>query len=163
VANIVDPLGGSHAVEALTDAIESAALHYIEEIDRRGGMVKAIAEGYPQLEIAEAAYREQRKFDSGERTIVGVNRFVVPEELPVNTLRIPLEVEERQAEKVRAFKRSRSVATVRHALATVRDTARSSENLMPALVAAVKDGCTVGEISDVYREVFGEYRDPAYI
>ena len=163
VADIVDPLGGSYAVEALTDAIEAAAMQYIEEIDRRGGMVKAIGEGYPQLEIAEAAYREQQKLDAGERTVVGVNRFVVPEELPVETLRIPLEVEQRQVEKVRAFKRSRSVAAVRQALARVRAAAASDENVMPALVAAVKDGCTVGELSDVYREVFGVYRDPAYV
>src|SRR5262249_54518727 len=149
-----------------TDAVEQGAVNYIEEIDRRGGMARAIAQGYPQREIADAAYREQQRFDSGERTIVGVNQFSVPEELPVKTLRIPLEVEERQerqVEKVKRFKRQRPIRSVKNALAQVREVAASSENLMPALIAAVKEGCTVGEICDVYREVFGEYRDPAYV
>ena len=163
VAEIVDPLGGSYAVEALTDAIERAAVDYIAEIDRRGGMVKAIEEGYPQLEIAEAAYREQQRFDSGERTIVGVNKYVVPEERPVDILKIPLEVETRQADRVRRFKQVRDRAAARDALARVRATAESSDNLMPPLIAAVHAGCTVGEISDVYRTVFGEYRDPAHL
>ena len=107
VANTVDPLGGSYAVEALTDAIEKAAEVYIAEIDRRGGMVKAIEQGYPQLEIAEAAYRDQQRFDRGEQVIVGVNKYTVPEERPVDILRIPLELEARQIERVRRFKQGR--------------------------------------------------------
>jgi methylmalonyl-CoA mutase N-terminal domain/subunit len=163
VADVVDPLGGSYAVEALTDEIERAALAYIAEIDRRGGMVKAIDEGYPQLEIAEAAYRDQQRFDSGERAIVGVNKYVVPEERPLDILRIPLEVETQQVDRVRRFKQSRDRAAVREALAEVRAAAQSDANLMPPLIAAVKVGCTVGEISDLYRSVFGEYRDPAHL
>ncbi len=163
VANTVDPLGGSYAVESLTDAIERAASEYIAEIDRRGGMVKAIEQGYPQLEIAEAAYRDQQRFDSGELVIVGVNKYTVPEERPVEILRIPPEVEDRQIDRVRRFKQSRDRARVRAALAEVRDAAASERNLMPPLIAAVEAGCTVGEISDVYRSVFGEYRDPAHL
>lgn len=163
VASMVDPLGGSFAVEALTDAIEKAAAGYIAEIDRRGGMVKAIEQGYPQLEIAESAYRDQQRFDRGEQIVVGVNEYTVPEERPVDILRIPIEVEERQIDRVRRFKQSRDRGRVREALATVRAAAESDRNLMPALVAAVQVGCTVGEISDVYRAVFGEYRDPAHL
>jgi len=163
VANTVDPLGGSYAIEALTDSIERAAGEYIAEIDRRGGMVKAIEQGYPQLEIAEAAYRDQQRFDRGEQVIVGVNKYTVPEERPVDILKIPLEVEERQVERVRRFKQSRDRARSRDALKLVREAAESSRNLMPPLVAAVEAGCTVGEVSDVYRSVFGEYRDPAHL
>jgi methylmalonyl-CoA mutase, N-terminal domain len=163
VAEIVDPLGGSYAVEALTEAIEQAASSYIAEIDRRGGMVKAIEEGYPQLEIAESAYREQQRFDTGDRVVVGVNRYLVPEERPVDILRIALEVETQQVDRVRRFKQERDRARVREALATVRAVAGTDENLMPPLIAAVRAGCTVGEISDIYRSVLGEYRDPAHL
>lgn len=163
IANTVDPLGGSYAVEALTDAIEKAAEVYIAEIDRRGGMVKAIEQGYPQLEIAEAAYRDQQRFDRSEQVIVGVNKYTVPEERPVDILRIPIELEPRQIERVRRFKQGRDKARVREALERVRAAAQTDENLMPPLVSAVQVGCTVGEISDVYRTVFGEYRDPAHL
>jgi methylmalonyl-CoA mutase N-terminal domain/subunit len=163
IANTVDPLGGSYAIEALTDAMERAASAYIAEIDRRGGMVKAIEQGYPQLEISESAYRDQQRFDRGEQVIVGVNKYGVPEERPLDILRIPLDVEERQVERVRRFKQSRDRARARDALALVREAASSDRNLMPPLVTAVEAGCTVGEISDVYRSVFGEYRDPAHL
>ena len=163
VANTVDPLGGSYAIESLTDAIEKAAEAYIAEIDRRGGMVQAIEQGYPQLEIAESAYRDQQRFDSGEQVIVGVNKYTVPEERPVDILRIPVELEERQIERVRRFKQARDRAGVQAALERVRAAAAADANLMPPLVQAVQVGCTVGEISDVYRAVFGEYRDPAHL
>ena len=163
LADVTDPLGGSWAVEALTDSIEKAASDYIAEIDRRGGMVKAIEEGYPQLEISESAYRDQQRFDAGERVVVGVNKYVAPEERPLDILRIPLDVEERQSARVRRFKEKRDRAAVRAALDRVRTAAASEENLMPALVEAVECGVTVGEISDVYRAVFGEYRDPAHL
>ena len=163
VANTVDPLGGSYAIESLTDAIEKAAEGYIAEIDRRGGMVKAIEQGYPQLEIAESAYRDQQRFDSGEQVIVGVNKYTVPEERPLDILRIPMDLEERQIDRVRRFKQARDRAGVQAALERVRAAAASDANLMPPLVQAVQVGCTVGEISDVYRAVFGEYRDPAHL
>ena len=163
IANTVDPLGGSYAIEALTDSIEKAAEAYIAEIDRRGGMVKAIEQGYPQLEIAESAYRDQQRFDKGEQVIVGVNKYTVPEERPVDILRIPIDLEERQIERVKRFKQSRDRAGVQAALERVRAAAASDANLMPPLVQAVQVGCTVGEISDIYRSVFGEYRDPAHL
>ncbi|MDG2307935.1 MAG: methylmalonyl-CoA mutase family protein [Candidatus Binatia bacterium] len=163
VANTVDPLGGSYALEALTDKIEAEAEAYIAKIDDLGGMVPAIDKGYPQLEIAEAAYREQKAFDAGQNIIVGVNGYEAPEERPIDTLHIPMEVEDRQVDRVRRFKKNRDAALARESLAEVRTAAQSGANLMPPLVRAVKNGCTVGEVSDIYRAVFGEYRDPAHI
>ena len=163
VANVVDPLGGSWAVEALTDRLEREARAYIERIDAMGGMLRAIDAGYPQREIADAAYAYQQQVDRGEKTVVGVNRHQMPEERPPDLLRVPLEVETRQTDRVRRVKRERDGAAARAALGRVRDAARSGENLMPPLVAAVKAMCTVGEIADVYRDVFGQYRDPAWL
>ncbi|TMA45912.1 MAG: methylmalonyl-CoA mutase [Deltaproteobacteria bacterium] len=163
LTNTIDPLGGSWAVEALTDRIEREARAYIERIDGLGGMVRAIELGYPQKEIAEAAYVYQQQIDRGEKVVVGVNRYQAPEERPLELLRVPLEVEERQAERVRRVKRERNGAQAREALARVRAAAESGENLMPPVIAAVKALCTVGEIADVYRDVFGVYRDPAWL
>ena len=163
IANVIDPFGGSWAIEALTDRIEREAREYIRRIDGFGGMVKAIEAGYPQREIADAAYAYQQQVDRGEKTVVGVNRYQVPEERPPDLLRVPLEVEQRQADRVRRVKRERDGAAARAALQRVRAAAESGENLMPPLVAAVKAMCTVGEIADVYREVFGQYRDPAWL
>jgi methylmalonyl-CoA mutase N-terminal domain/subunit len=163
VTNVIDPLGGSWAIEALTDRMEREARAYIEHIDALGGMVRAIELGYPQKEIADAAYVYQQQIDRGEKTVVGVNRHQVPEERPPELLRVPLEVEARQADRVRRVKHERNAALAREALARVRAAAASGENVMPPLVAAVKAMCTVGEIADVYRETFGEYRDPAWL
>ncbi len=163
VTNVIDPLGGSWAIEALTDRIEREAREYIERIDGLGGMVKAIEAGYPQREIADAAYAYQQQVDGGEKTVVGVNRYQVPEERPPDLLRVPLEVEQRHTDRVRRVKRERDGAAARAALQRARAAAESGENLMPPLVAAVQAMCTVGEISDVYREVFGQYRDPAWL
>ena len=163
VTNVIDPLGGSWAIEALTDRMERDARDYIDRIDGFGGMVKAIDAGYPQREIADAAYAYQQQIDRGEKTVVGVNRYQVPEERPTDLLRVPLEVEQRQADRLRRVKRERDGAAARAALQRVRAAAETGENLMPPLMAAVKALCTVGEISDVYRQVFGEYRDPAWL
>jgi methylmalonyl-CoA mutase, N-terminal domain len=160
VTNVVDPLGGSWAVEALTDRMEREARAYVDRIDELGGMIRAIEVGYPQKEIAEAAWVYQQQIDQGEKTVVGVNRYQVPEERPPELLRVPLEVEARQADRVR---RVSNATAAREALGRVRDAAGSGENLMPPLVAAVKARCTLGEISDLYRETFGQYRDPAWL
>jgi methylmalonyl-CoA mutase N-terminal domain/subunit len=163
VTNVVDPLGGSWAVEALTDRIEREARAYIDRIDELGGMIRAIELGYPQKEIAEAAWVYQQQIDRGEKTVVGVNRYQSPEERPPELLRVPLEVEAQQADRVRHVKRTRNGVAAREALGRVREAATSGENLMPPLVAAVKAMVTLGEISDVYRDVFGQYRDPAWL
>jgi methylmalonyl-CoA mutase N-terminal domain/subunit len=163
VTNVVDPLGGSWAVEALTDRMEREARDYIARIDGLGGMVRAIEVGYPQREIAEAAYVYQQQLERGEKVVVGVNRYGVAEERPPELLRVPLEVEERQIDRVRRWKRERDAPAARAALARVRAAAEGTDNLMPPLVAAVKAGCTVGEVADVYRTVFGVYQDPAWL
>ncbi len=163
VINVADPFGGSYAVEALTDRVEREALAYIDKIDAMGGMVAAIEEGFPQREIAEASYHFQRQIDRGEKIMVGVNDYLVDEEQPLELLRIPLDVERRQVERLRAYKAARPAATVETRLRAVRDAAAGDANLMPPIMAAVQAGCTVGEISDVFRAVFGEYRDPAWM
>jgi methylmalonyl-CoA mutase N-terminal domain/subunit len=163
VTNVVDPLAGSYAIEALTDRMEREAMAYITKIDELGGIVRAIELGYPQKEIAEAAYRFQQQFDRRDKVMVGVNKYVQEDEPPIEILRINPDVERQQSERVRQRKRARDAARVRGALAAVREAAKGTTNLMPPLIAAVKDGCTVGEISDVYREVFGVYRDPAWL
>jgi methylmalonyl-CoA mutase N-terminal domain/subunit len=163
VTNVVDPLGGSWAIEALTDRMEREAHAYIARVDELGGMIRAIELGYPQREIAEAAWVYQQQVDRREKTVVGVNRHQVASERPPDLLRVPLGVEEQQAERVRRAKRERNGRAAREALARVREAATSGENLMPPLVTAVKAMVTLGEISDVYRETFGEYRDPAWV
>lgn len=164
VTNTIDPLGGSWAVEALTDRIEKEAFAYIDRIDELGGIIKAINVGYPQKEIADSAYRYQQQLDANEKIIVGVNKYQAPpEERPLELLKIEPEVERSQVERVKQLKKERNMDTVREQLGRVHATARNGSNLMPALIDAVKAHVTLGEISDVYREVFGVYRDPAWL
>ena len=163
VANIVDPLGGSWAVEALTDRMEKEAFAYIQRIDELGGIIRAIELGYPQKEIADAAYRYQQQLDAKEKVIVGVNKYVMPEERPIDILKIDPAIEQRQVERVRKIKRERNQAEARDKLSRVHAAARNGENLMPPLIEAVKAYCTLGELADVYRDVFGVYRDPAWL
>ncbi len=163
VTNTIDPLGGSYAVEALTDRIEHEAMEYIRRIDEMGGMVKAIETGYPQREIAEAAFHYQRQLEQGIKTIVGVNKYSVPEEIPIETLKIDPAIEERQVQRVRKIKRERNSTAVREALSRVAEACRSGENLMEPILEAVRREATVGEISDVFRAEFGVYRDPGWI
>ncbi len=156
----IDPLGGSYYVESLTDRMEEKAWSYIRKIDELGGIIRAIDLGYPQREIAESAYRTQLMEDRGERTVVGVNKYVMPEEKPINYLRIDDSVEREQIEKVRRLKASRDQAKVERRLKQVAEACRGGQNLMPVLIEAVKAYASLGEISDVYRQVFGQYREP---
>lgn len=163
VTNIVDPLGGSWAVEALTDRMEKDACAYIDRIDELGGIIPAINMGYPQKEIADSAYRYQQQLDAKEKVIVGVNAHEIPEERPMETLKIHPEVERSQVAQVKQVKQERDSAQAEEHLGRVHAAARNGQNLMPVLIDAVKAYCTVGEISDVYREVFGVYQDPAWL
>jgi len=163
VTNTVDPLGGSWAIEALTNRVEAEALDYIERIDAMGGIVRAIDLGFPQKEIAEAAYRFQQQLDRKEKVMVGVNRYQTDEKPSIDILRIHAEVEDKQVARVKAFKAKRDAARCTSRLADVRAACKDGRNLMPFLVAAVKDGVTLGEICDVYRDEFGVYRDPAWL
>ena len=163
VTDTVDPLGGSCFVEWLTNQIENEATRYIDEIDKMGGALKAIEEGYIQREIANSAYEYQRSVDSGEQVVVGVNKFAVEEETETETLEIGTETEEKQVERLKKLKRERDNQKVSEMLNRVRDVAKSDENIMPVMIEAVKAYATVGEISDVLRDVFGEYREPSLL
>jgi methylmalonyl-CoA mutase N-terminal domain/subunit len=163
VTNVADPLGGSWAVEALTDRMEREASDYIRQIDEMGGMIRAIELGFPQKEIAEASYRYQKQLERGEKVMVGINKHRTAEEPPMELLRLDHDLERKQVERVRARKRARDRGRVRDALAGVRSAAAEGRNLMPPILDAVRVEGTVGEIADVFREVFGEYRDPAWV
>jgi len=160
VALTVDPLGGSYFLETLTDQMEGATLEYIRKIDAMGGMIRAIDAGYPQKEIADAAYRYQLMDDRGEKVVVGVNKYVMTETRPIAYLRIDEAVELEQIDRVRRFKASRDMAKVERRLKQLADACREPRNVMPILIEAVKDYASLGEISDVYRQVFGLYREP---
>jgi methylmalonyl-CoA mutase N-terminal domain/subunit len=154
----VDPLAGSYYVEALTDEIEQRAWELIGKIDAMGGSVSAIESGFMQDEIARSAYAYQRGIESGEKIIVGVNKFNQKEEGSIPVFRVDDSIREKQIQSLSVLKASRNPETVKQALQTIRSAATDGTNLMPAVVAAVETYCTLGEIADVLREVFGEYR-----
>jgi len=158
VADTVDPMGGSYYVESLTRQIYERANEYIQKIEDMGGAVSAIERGYIQKEIQESAYRYQKEIESGERIVVGVNRFQVDEEKPTNLLRVDPAVRVAQIEKLRALKEERDEQKVKDTLGRLREAAQGTENLMPPILEAVKAYATLGEICDVLREVFGEYQ-----
>ena len=160
VAFSIDPLGGAYFLETLTDRVEAAALEYIRRIDAMGGMVRAIDAGYPQKEIADSAYRYQLMDDRGEKVVVGVNKYVMKEAHPIRYLRIEESVELEQIERVARFKAARDTGKVERRLKQLADACRNGRNVMPILIDAVKDYASLGEISDVYRQVFGLYREP---
>ncbi len=163
VTNTIDPLGGGYAIEALTDRMEREATEYINKIDEMGGMLKAIEVGYPQREIAESAFLYQRQLEQGVKTVVGVNKYSIPEEIPIEVLKIDPLMEERQIQRVRKMKRERNSTALKEALKRVAEACRSGENLMGPICEAVRHDATVGEISDIYRAEFGVYKDPGWI
>ena len=158
VTNTIDPLAGSYFVENLTDRIEEDALNYIANIDNMGGMVKAVEEGYPQRQIQDSAYDYQRSIESGDRIVVGVNKFQQEEPPPTGLLRVDPAVETAQRNKLAADKAVRDNDRVKTTLATLRNVSRSDENLMPAIIDCVRCYGTLGEICGVLREEFGEYQ-----
>ena len=159
VADMIDPLGGSHAVEALTNEIERRAMEYIEKIEAMGGAIKAIESGYIQGEIAESAYQYQKEIERKKRIIVGLNQFQVGEEPLKDILRIRPEVEQYQKEKLSKVKKERENGIVKQTLANLKKAAQGTDNIVPPILEAVKAYATIGEISDTLREVFGEYRE----
>jgi methylmalonyl-CoA mutase, N-terminal domain len=161
VANTVDPIGGSFAIEKLTDEIERGANTLLDRIDRAGGTLAAIETGLIQREIQESAYRSQLAVDAGQSVVVGVNRFVEAEKGSIPLLQIDPQVERRQIERVRAVRASRSDGPCRAALAAVSTAAAGSANLVPPIVAAVEAHATIGEIADAMRQVFGEFTETA--
>jgi len=156
-ADLVDPLGGAYALEALTDELEEKAIAYLTRIDSMGGMVQAIASGYPQREIEEAAYRYQKEIEDKQRVIVGVNEFVSEGEAPFDTMKVDPRLEEQQVERLRAFRAARSQDAAQRALSDLKRAAQGTQNVLPHIVSAVKARSTLGEIANALREVFGEH------
>jgi len=167
VESTVDPLGGSWYVEALTNRVEREVWRYLDEIDRRGGMVAAIGEGYPQREIADAAYRYQREFDAGERIVVGVNGYTDDVPVTVPVLEVPRGSLERHLARLERVRRERDAEGVAAALEGLRDAAArpgtSETNLMPHFLRCAERYATLGEMCGVLRGVFGEYREPVAV
>ena len=163
VVGTADPLGGSYAIEHLTDEIEEGAREYLNKIEALGGMLRAIETGYVQREIQEAAYRYQKAVEAQEQVVVGVNRFQVEEEPPVNVLRIDPALEHAQVERLRALRERRNTAAVTDALAKLKQAATTDENLLPRILECVEAYATVGEISNTLREIWGEYREMSII
>ena len=163
VAQTIDPLAGSYFIESLTDEIEKRAAEYLGKIEVMGGMLRAIERGFVQREIQNAAFEAQQAVDSGEAIVVGVNRFEVEEEKPIPIQKIDPALEPKQIERVRALRARRDARPCQAALQGVEDAARSGENVMPKIIAAVEAFATVGEISDAMRRVFGEYHETVVI
>jgi methylmalonyl-CoA mutase N-terminal domain/subunit len=163
VAQTIDPFAGSYYVESLTHEIEQQVTAYFGRIDALGGMIRAIEQGWVQQEIQNAAYEFQRAVDSGEATVVGVNRFTREDEPGIPIQRIDEALERKQVERLQALRLWRDKARWQSAIDGVKDRARSGENLMPAILEAVESYATVGEIAAAMREVFGEYRESVVI
>jgi methylmalonyl-CoA mutase N-terminal domain/subunit len=162
VINTIDPLAGSYFIEALTSKIEEEAWEYIEKIDEMGGMLATIDMGYPQTEIANAAYAFQQQLDRGEKVMVGANKYVAKEKAPIELLKISERVEAEQLDRLREVKRVRDNRKVAQALHDLRTACRNDKNVMPFVIEAVKEYATEQEICDIYRDVFGEYSDPGF-
>jgi methylmalonyl-CoA mutase N-terminal domain/subunit len=160
VANTIDPLGGSYFVEALTDSMEEEASEIIHKIDDMGGMLAAIENHYPQRAIADAAYHYQQLLDKGKKTVVGMNKYLTEDDLPLEIQQIDEELERLQIEKTNRVKEERDQARVKNCLEAVGEACVVNRNVMQPVIEAVKAYSTLQEICDVFRDVFGIYRDP---
>jgi methylmalonyl-CoA mutase, N-terminal domain len=163
VANTVDPVAGSYAIESLTNEIESLALNYLFKIDSMGGMLRAIEAGFIQGEIQKAAYEFQQAIEKKDQIVVGVNDFIAEEERTIPTLRVDPEIERTQIVRLNALRSKRDSSRAKTALAELQRRAATTENLLPAILAAVESYATIGEISDALRRVFGEYQESVII
>ncbi len=157
VCDFIDGLGGSWALEALTDELEAKAVDYLRRIDEMGGMVEAISRQFPQREIEDAAYAAQKEVEEKKQIVVGVNEFVSSVEAPMDMLRIDPKLEEQQIARVKAFRRQRDNSSATRALSELKKAAEGSENVVPKIVSAVKARATLGEVANAMREVFGEH------
>jgi methylmalonyl-CoA mutase N-terminal domain/subunit len=158
-ADTIDPLGGSYFVEKMTDEIEVKAMQYIKKVDEMGGAVRAIENKFYQTEIANSAYEYQKAIEKKEKIIVGVNNFITNEKFQPEVMKIDQSVRDRQIERLARLKKKRDTGKVNLALKTLEQIAKSGENLMPCILDAVEAYATVGEISDVLRSVWGEYKE----
>jgi methylmalonyl-CoA mutase N-terminal domain/subunit len=162
ISNTIDPLAGSYFIETLTNQMEEEAWEYIEKIDKLGGMLAAISKGYPQIEIGNAAYSFQRQLDSKDKIVVGINKYIT-ERMPIPILKIDERLRDEQIKRLHDIKRVRDDKTVIYTLDELRIACKKGINVMPYVIEAVKAYATEQEICDVYREVYGEYRDPGYL
>jgi methylmalonyl-CoA mutase N-terminal domain/subunit len=160
VANTIDPLAGSYFVEALTNEMEEKAWDYIHKIDEMGGMVAAIERGFPQMEISDAAYTFQKQIDANEKIMIGVNKYCTDDKVEIPFLEIDETTERDQIARLQAVKNKRDSRHVAECLKEIKTACEKGENVMPYCIEAVKSLATVQEICDVYRDVYGEYRDP---
>ncbi|MHA2069304.1 MAG: methylmalonyl-CoA mutase family protein, partial [Candidatus Thorarchaeota archaeon] len=161
VPNTIDPLAGSYYVEALTNELEEEAYKYFDHVDSLGGVIPAIEKGFFQKEISDSAYRYEREIESKKRTIVGVNDFVLEdEEITIPVLKIDPEVEIRQIKRLKRIRKERNNQKVQEALNGLRKASEGIDNVVPHVVNAVRAYASVGEICDVWREVFGEWEEP---
>ncbi len=158
VADTADPLAGSYFVEALTDELELKAMELIKVIDAMGGSVAAIEQGFMQDEISKSAYKYQQQIESGEKIIVGVNKFQSADRNAVPGFRIDDSIRQVQTEKLHSLRRRRDPAKCDSILQGLNDRAAGDENIMPAVIEAVEHNCTLGEIADTLREIYGEYK-----
>ena len=160
-ADVVDPLGGSYYVESLTKELEEAAFEYIDRLDRLGGAVAGIEQGFQVREIGDAAYKHRREVESGERPIIGVNQFVTDDPPIEGLLRVDAEATQHQVQRLQRLRRERDGNQVRQALSRLETVAKGTDNTMPAILECVESYCTLGEICEVFREVFGEQQQLA--
>ncbi len=158
VADTADPLAGSYYIESLTHEIETEAAKLIAKIDALGGSVSAIEQGFIQEEIARSAYEYQRQIETGEKIIVGVNKFQSVSQEPLTGFKIDDSIREVQTEKLRQLRNSRNHAKCDKVLQSLNDAASGGDNIIPVVIEAVENKCTLGEIADTLREVFGEYK-----
>jgi methylmalonyl-CoA mutase, N-terminal domain len=167
VTNTIDPVAGSYAIEQLTNEIEAGAQTYIDKMHAMGGALdgtlRAIESGFIQGEIQKAAYEFQRAVEKNEQIVVGVNDFKAEEERPITILRVEEQIARDQIERLKVFRLKRDSARVKTALAELGRRAAGAENLLPAILDAVENNATVGEISDTLRRVFGEYQESVVI
>jgi methylmalonyl-CoA mutase N-terminal domain/subunit len=158
--NTIDPLAGSYYIEALTNEMEEKAMNYIRRVDEMGGAIVAIEKGFFQKEIADSAYKYQREIDEMKRTIVGINDFTIEkEEIPIELLRVDPKVEKEQVASLQKLRRERDKRKVEGTLGKLLRCAEKDENLMPVIIEAAKSYATMGEICEVLRQVYGEYKE----
>ncbi len=162
-ADTIDPLAGSYFVEAMTDKIEAEIDDYIKKIDAMGGTLTAIEQGFVQREIQNSAYRFQREIESTERVYVGINKYTMEEPPPTNLLKVDMSVGEVEAAKLKKMRAGRDAGKWKAALDHLREVSQSDQNVMPAVIEAVKAKATVGEICDVWRSIYGEYRPKEFV
>ncbi len=159
IADIVDALAGSYAIENLTNQLEQKAVEYIEKIDAQGGMLKAIENGFPQREIQEAAFQYQKSVERNEEIVVGVNKFQIEENTTIPIMKVDEKIERAQIERLRAVREKRDAAKAENALMKLEEAAKGDENMLPRILDAVEAHVTVGEISHRLRKIWGEYRE----